>query len=298
MIYIEGQKGKTLYIENKIYAKDQKAQLTRYFNHKKTNNVLLYLTLYGVPPSNQSIKKADGTLLKAGTDFHIISYKEDIAFWLKECIKESAEQPILRESIKQYLILIKKLTNTMAQDEQEDLKHLIVKNMEASRFIFQNYAQTIRQIRRDFRDAVIKELIAKLKAELKVDYIYILGGEISTTHAPVWIKQNKDDNIHFGIEPFSGNGNSFSNGKLFIGLCANKNNFRFDSYQSEFGKTDFWHKTQLLYLENNEVLNLENSTLLKQLSNKESASFHKIVKSVVNQSFKFIKENKSIINKK
>ena len=68
-IYLEDNFGKSLSIENKIYADDQPNQIQRYVNHNKGNNQVYYLTLHGTEPSKKSKGK-----LKSGEDYFIISY--------------------------------------------------------------------------------------------------------------------------------------------------------------------------------------------------------------------------------
>ncbi|MCW3788885.1 PD-(D/E)XK nuclease family protein [Plebeiibacterium sediminum] len=102
-------------IENKIYAKDQNKQIERYCNYNKGNNSVLYLTLFGDEPSIES----KGELV-SGKDYTCISYRKHIIYWLELCLKEAADAPILRESIKQYIILIKKLTNQLTMDQMKD----------------------------------------------------------------------------------------------------------------------------------------------------------------------------------
>lgn len=108
-------------IENKIYASDQKNQLVRYKNHYP-NSVLLYLNLFGDEPS----KNSSGKLAK-DKDYFIISYKNEITKWLDNCYKEAVEQPILRETIKQYLNLVKGLTNqSINQKMSEEIIKMIL----------------------------------------------------------------------------------------------------------------------------------------------------------------------------
>ena len=103
-------KNRAIIIENKIYAKDQDKQLERYYKIIESegfdNIKIIYLSLYGDEPSEQSIgelkEREDGLIIS-------ISYKEYIDVWLDECIKESASFPILRETLFQYRILIQKL---------------------------------------------------------------------------------------------------------------------------------------------------------------------------------------------
>jgi hypothetical protein len=103
-------------IENKIFADDQPFQLLRYQNFlgNKTGKLLLYLTLEEDDPSDKSTKNIEqGQDLKKKTDYYCISYREHILKWLQECLKSSVSYPILRESINQYIILIKSLTNQL-----------------------------------------------------------------------------------------------------------------------------------------------------------------------------------------
>jgi PD-(D/E)XK nuclease superfamily protein len=97
-----------LAIENKIYAEDQEKQLRRYHNFlnkiTSTDNYLLYLTLDGSEPS-------DDSKFELTEDQYInISYKEHIQKWLELCKQKAVDIPILRESIQQYINLIQKLT--------------------------------------------------------------------------------------------------------------------------------------------------------------------------------------------
>ncbi|SHJ62008.1 PD-(D/E)XK nuclease superfamily protein [Reichenbachiella agariperforans] len=120
-IYISDSKGNSISIENKIYAGDQEAQILRYVNHNKESNKVYYLTLDGKGASEDS----KGELIEE-QDYHCISYHHSITGWLEKCMKEAADQPILRESIKQYILLIKKLTNQLSDSQMEkEIKELI-----------------------------------------------------------------------------------------------------------------------------------------------------------------------------
>jgi len=104
-ILLEDVKHRRIIIENKVYAGDQSKQLKRYKNFDKYA-VLLYLNLFGNEPSEESSYG-----LKKDIDFSIISYEKQILPWLESCLKESATLPIIRETIHQYINLIKSLTN-------------------------------------------------------------------------------------------------------------------------------------------------------------------------------------------
>ena len=110
-------------IENKIWARDQSQQLWRYAKKLKCQGYtphLLYLTLYGHSPSEDSV----GDL-----KYECISYKEDLPPWLKRCQKRAYDEPTLRESVAQYLHLIAKLTGTDYKEAyMTDLKELLLKD--------------------------------------------------------------------------------------------------------------------------------------------------------------------------
>jgi hypothetical protein len=117
-------------IENKIYAPDQKYQLLRYkdesINYK--NCIVLYLTLDGRCPSVNSIKN-DILKLEENVDFYCISYKNEITYWLKECIKKAANHSTIKETIKGYLTVIQFLTHqTSYHDMQKEIKTMLLEN--------------------------------------------------------------------------------------------------------------------------------------------------------------------------
>lgn len=132
-IYIVDGKGRSISIENKIHADDQHTQIERYANHKE-NNTVYYLTPTGREPSDDSA----GDLIN-GKHYFTISYREDIRNWLTLVHKESADHPILRETVRQYILLIQKLTNTMNKTHEKALHDLIVQNCEAAEYVADNF---------------------------------------------------------------------------------------------------------------------------------------------------------------
>ena len=118
-------------IENKIYAGDQTKQLIRYNNwakiHLKPGYKIFYLTLTGNSASTDSITNIDGQIT-----YDTISYSYDIIEWLSECKKQAVSHPILRETITQYINLLKILTNqTNNNNMQQDIKKIILDNLES-----------------------------------------------------------------------------------------------------------------------------------------------------------------------
>lgn len=221
-IYIRDGKGQTISIENKIYAGDQNAQIERYVNHNNGKNTVYYLTLGGDEPSDGS----KGQLV-VEKDYFTISYKQDIVNWLQDCYRESADSPILRETIRQYIILIKKLTNTMnTNEEQKELFGLIIQNSEEAATIANNYKNAIWSLARDVRDEIYKQLSDKLQNQF---YIY-KGSDVDKAYSAIWMKMKGKEELKlfFGVQSFSISPNDFMD-HLFVGI------FVFDGqYQTEY----------------------------------------------------------------
>lgn len=110
-ILVRNQTKQAVIIENKIYAGDQDEQLWGYHQRMQAEGYreiwTTYLTLDGAEPSEQSRKSLPVILL---------SYEAEIIAWLKDCIPLVAREPGVRESVFQYIELLKKLTSS-DQDE-------------------------------------------------------------------------------------------------------------------------------------------------------------------------------------
>lgn len=189
-----------LSIENKIYAGDQEAQIERYCNFNKENNKVYYLNLHGTEPDEKSKGK-----LNEGEDFKVISYSNDILSWLKQCLKESADSPILRETIKQYIILIKKLTGKLTDSFMEqELKNKIYQNLESASLIKDNYDQAVNELKEKFRNEVKACLEQKAYGKLNTKF-EVFDNEISRRNAHLFLK-HKNEHVRIGIESFQGGG--------------------------------------------------------------------------------------------
>lgn len=140
-------------IENKIYAGEQHNQLLRYRNRYPKAKIL-YLTLKG-EESKQS-KSVDGII------YHQISYENDIVNWITECSKLAYDKPILRETLKQYLYLIKKLTNQTTDNEMStEIIEIINNNFEASAEIHKNFEVALRMKQLEFLKSIKTEVLKK-----------------------------------------------------------------------------------------------------------------------------------------
>ena len=119
-----------LAIENKIWSGEGSKQITRYSNFASDRNIVLFLTLRGTPADTKK------------QNYQSISYSEHILPWLGSCQRECADFPVLRETIKQYLITVKRLTGKLTMDNQQ-LMALMREQHSAARAIRQNYDQLV-----------------------------------------------------------------------------------------------------------------------------------------------------------
>jgi len=269
-------------IENKIYAIDQKSQLERYYNYRKDKNIVVYLTLDGKAASKE--RKSFGV-----EKYHRISYKEHIKEWLEECLKNTADEPILRESIKQYLIIVKKLTHQMSKTADNKVKEIIIENLEAAESVYYNYKEAQNKILSGFRDE-LKDSIKKEFPELTL---------IENNKKPIvslYPSDSKNPNVSFSIYPFEV---GLSEGKLIYGIRVEggdpniaKKIFESITNSNNELSLDNWWPVRQTYGENdvsNElgVLNLNDIETMKQLADKSTREKH---------IERFVSEFKSFVN--
>ncbi|WP_026711517.1 PD-(D/E)XK nuclease family protein [Flavobacterium filum] len=190
-------------IENKIYALDQEKQLVRYRNHYE-NGVLLYLTLKGEKPSYKSSRSE----LIDGEDFICISYEIEIKNWIEKCIKAMATKPVVRETLHQYLYLIKTLTNqSFSKEIKMEITKLIIENLNESKLIVENFEYAKNHIVLNFWkncNEKIKEQLTEWVVELHLNYHnlhnYILIHKYGDKNAFFYCRYNiKDGGIAYGI---------------------------------------------------------------------------------------------------
>ena len=170
-------------IENKIYAEDQNLQLRRYKNYADKEypgrNFIIYLTLNGKDPSQESVDISDADLEKnPDLQYWIqISYKDFIKKWLEDCIELIGNQNSrVLENVKQFLGQIKKLTGQdIGKMEEKEIIDLLAKddNFAVARIIHQKYEKAKQKLATDLINS-IKDKIAKeypylvLTAETKI----------------------------------------------------------------------------------------------------------------------------------
>lgn len=171
----------TILIENKIYTQDHSSQLSRYVKtiknqgYKKKNITLVYLTLFGHPPTEKKMQKS---VVK-------MSYRENIVKWLDSCIYKTENIPILRETLKQYLNLVKELTH---QSKEKGFM-LDVKNF----LLEENNLQKI---------IALEESIVEAKIELQLEFWHTLLAKLIPHYAFSFYNLNKDSSLKNSVRRY------------------------------------------------------------------------------------------------
>ncbi|MGB7841292.1 MAG: PD-(D/E)XK nuclease family protein [Salinimicrobium sp.] len=285
-IYIRNQDF-SLCIENKIYAADQYVQIERYCNYNPEKNTVVYLTLNGSEPSKESCGE-----LEAGKDFILLSYRKHIVEWLNLCLREVPNLTSVRESINQYILLIKKLTQNLNMKQEQELRETMARYLEEASFIAGNYDTMINDFKNNFRDDV-KEKIEKSLGS--ANYTLEKGLPVSANYSQLWVNINSVDKeqFKFGIESFSGRGHD--NGDMFVGLIDKVASPLLKDLESENEKNKWWRHTRQIRTEDGNVINLHHMYTLKILAKPDSKEYQNLLDQVVNQSLKFIGDYESFL---
>lgn len=280
-ILIKDSNGKTISIENKIDAGLQDAQIERYCNYNKANNIVLYLTKFGDIPTPFDEDNFEDKKL------YIISYQNHIIKWLENCQTIASDQPILRESIKQYKILIQEITNTLGDKQDKELEKIVVENLNEASLIASKYNQVIIEIKEDFR----KKIITFLEPQIS-EFTIKSQGSINSSYASIWFNNPIVDNREtwIGIESFSGLGHL--NGALFIGILDKKGVLGLSSENYNRLNKMWVHHEVLMF--NNVPINISDKDFLQKLYSAEKLEY--IAKEVSNQIIRFIDKNKHLVS--
>lgn len=283
-IFMKDNCGNSISIENKIDADDQPHQIERYCNYNKGKNKVFYLTLFG----DEATKKSAGELMP-GHDYHLISYKETIIKWLFLCHKEASDQAILRENIRQYILLIQKITNSMEKKYDDQLIKLILSNYEAATYIATNLNDALSSLFEDFRAKVIERLKIKLKV-----FGYTANQDTQTTvkHAQIWILPNSEDKprVYFGIEPFGVNANY----PMFFGIFSYSDK-SIDERNDVVKNNMYWSNTIDLAPINNVELHFGKHEFIQKLVN-DSDFANTAVEHIAEQFMIYFEQQKPILD--
>lgn len=159
-LFIQDKNNQTIIIENKINAEDQYRQMSRYSKYAeedlnlKGKIKLLYLTKEGDNPSDDSLGERD-------VKYTSISYRKDILVWLDKCLALSALYPIVRETIRQYIITLNNILSIMEYENKKEFIELLTSpnNIESTLAILENSEA--------FYNAIINSFIIELGNKAK-----------------------------------------------------------------------------------------------------------------------------------
>lgn len=194
-------------IENKIGAGDSnhedRGQLEGYYEliHKledipKENIYVFYLTLDGHLPTFESLGKYG---ILENINGRTIDYEHEIQNWLTLCLQECIFQPYLRESIRQYINLIKRMTNDSTNvKERLEIRNLIsssTENMISAKLLVENFKHVKWHTAMDFWNELCFELE---KQGFKILSRPNEENITSTTHYEVYKKSYESSN-DYGI---------------------------------------------------------------------------------------------------
>jgi len=168
-------------IENKIYTKDHSSQLSRYVKqtkkegYKKKQITLIYLTLFGHAPTEKKMQKF----------VIIMSYRKNIVNWLGSCIVEIENIPILRETLKQYLNLVKELTHQSTEKGfMLDVKKFLLEENNLQKVI------------------ALEESIVEAKIAVQLEFWHILLGKLIPHYAFSFYNLNKDSSLRNSVRRY------------------------------------------------------------------------------------------------
>lgn len=209
-------------IENKIYAGDQDKQLKRYWNYaqqtfgnNRENYLIIYLTLDGHSPSENS------TCGLNPEDYVCLSYKDDILKWLNHCVALAVRQPLLRETVNQYIEIIKRITYNDMENVNEVLSIMSQeKYIDAVFSIYGNINAMIDSVLNN----ILQPQLRAVAEEKGLELLYTPhSGWLAESYAG-WIFRNKKwNNFDIRME-FEKRGL----GDLIIGFCVKNNKKRSD----------------------------------------------------------------------
>lgn len=190
-----------LIIENKIYAIDQPYQLIRYKNYTKTKSFkksfLFYLTLDG-----KDLKEAEDPYIHNDIEimgynfkfdkkneygkfkienkdksnvhhciYYPISFEIHIKNWIEKCLEKTHSLPIIRETLVQYLHLIKKLTNQTTNNKMsKDIVERMEKEIQASFEVANNLSELKKKLYYGFIQTLKETKEYNVKDTDHIDY--------------------------------------------------------------------------------------------------------------------------------
>lgn len=211
-IVISNSNNQAIIIENKIYASDQWQQLKRYDDFAKTKYSrgykILYLTLNGSDPNDEESKNVE---------YITISYKHHIIDWLLQCKHLAIDKPLIRETLNQYILHIKNLTNTvdMKKNETSNIIDILIKNPQETVMILNSKWDLEEYIVKTYLFPILERIAQKFDMHFSCEDTKRLFSRSSSAYFA--IIPNKSTTWHIAFEFAKGSWRD-----LEVGLVWNK----------------------------------------------------------------------------
>jgi len=301
----------TIAIENKIYAEDQYKQLLRYHNYIKNdiNSRLIYLTLDRAEPSDDS----KGNLKES--DYIKLSYKEDIRKWLELCKQKVVDYPLLRETIQQYINLIKKLTGTSLDNNYiMDIAKVLTEsssNLKLARGIIEAFDEAKIEIQYKFWESLSESLEGKFDKEYSKEmitafykqsrnnrYYAIKTKIVDFKNHEIYFRVEINHNIYFGFCVYTdGEHSNECENEEFVKI----NNFIKNNFSDhDFKQNQWWlgwefpigcrnQELNFNSFNSNQIYELADSDKMKELTDRLAKEINNLISEFKNE-FKLIQK--------
>lgn len=211
-ILVRNARGQAIIIENKIHAEDRDGQLSGYVDKLKTEGYQplppIYLTLDG--------SEADPTSCR-GIDYRRVSYAADILPWLERCLVLVIREAGVRESLLQYMDLLKKLTHQdQGKTYMDQLKQTLLKdnNLILVRDLQAAYIETLKDLQASLWDAAARS-IAEKYPELPAPWDHPTAAQIDRYYSNA--KNNKYYGLYYEFGFMTGGAYIELNHRLYCG---------------------------------------------------------------------------------
>lgn len=210
ILLIDRKTNYAIIIENKIYAcdsnHDDEGQLERYYRRiieedkiPQENVEVYYLTIDGHEPSEESVSTS--SKYKDLPDIvRCITYGNEITQWLQQCMQIACNKPYIRETIAQYINLIKEMANDTEIEDRLEILKIISKNddtLASAKLLFDNYKHiqwhTIFDLFNDFYSELEKRgysIVSKVENSMIDDIVH--GGPKKRHQNPKFSVKNKE----------------------------------------------------------------------------------------------------------
>lgn len=250
-IYLKSGKDEVI-IENKIYAGDQHKQLKRY-NTFAPQAPIFYLTRLDSDKVSLTSKKD----LIEGEHFFSISYETDILNWIEKCVERSASIPFIRETLRQYVNLIKRLTNQETKGIMKEEIYELIKSSKENYLLAKAISNSFSAIAPKYYQEILEYLKEELtnrslvcsieKANRNDDGLFVLltdyniqGGENQEYAIGINIELRSNHLFFCAIEKNKKRNYSINKSKTFDAIANQLKKNSYSLPKSKSGRTNVW----------------------------------------------------------